>query len=278
VKHKKQTNIVTFTKSFHGRTLATLTATGQEKIQTGFQPLMPGFSYLPYNDAEALKQLHVIQPSAVMLELVQGEGGVIPANQDWINELISICKEEDILVVIDEVQTGIGRTGKLFAYEHYGFEPDIITLAKGLGSGFPIGAMLAKKAVAASFTPGTHGSTFGGNPLSTTAGCATVEFILEHDILGNCQKTITYLLNLLNELKGEFSFIKEVRGLGLLIGIEINGVANEIVKLALKENLLLLPAGENTVRLLPPLTVTEKDIDLFANRFKQVLTAYAEQC
>src|SRR5699024_8617833 len=165
--------IITFNNSFHGRTMATLSATGQEKIQNGFAPLTPGFAYLPFNEESALEELVEKQPAAVLLELVQGEGGVIPADAAWVKKLATICKENYILLMIDEIQTGMGRTGKLFAYEHYGIEPDVISLAKGLGSGFAIGAIVAKQHVSNVFSAGTHGSTFGGNPLASTAGVAT---------------------------------------------------------------------------------------------------------
>ena len=276
-KNDKSPTIVTFKQSFHGRTLATLTATGQEKIQTGFAPLMPGFKYLLYNDFSSLEQLKMIKPCAVMLELVQGEGGVHPANQAWIDELVAICKAENILIMIDEVQTGMGRTGKLFCYEHYGFEPDIMTLAKGLGSGFPIGAMLAKEHVAQYFTPGTHGSTFGGNPLAATAGLATLKQFVEENILQTSQQKMEQLKEQLLQLKETYPFIKEVRGLGFLIGIEIDGNAAQIVQLAIKEKLLILTAGQQTIRLLPPLTVSEGEIEMFVNHFKKVLQAYANQ-
>lgn len=276
---RRETNnvdIVTFKQSFHGRTLATLTASGQEKIQKGFTPLMPGFSYLPYNDLESLIELIQIKPSAVMLELVQGEGGVIPAERQWIDKLVSICHDENILIIVDEVQTGIGRTGTLFAYEQYGFEPDIMTLAKGLGSGFPIGAMLAKKEVAASFTPGTHGSTFGGNPLATTAGLTTLDHLLTTSIIENSQDLSQYLVSKLMELQAEITDIQEIRGKGLLIGIVMERDVSEVIKLAINEKLLILSAGTNVIRILPPLTVTKDEIDLFIKKLTNVLMKKGE--
>src|SRR3954454_23634698 len=192
VKGKETPEIVTFQQSFHGRTLATLSATGQEKIQQGFFPLVSGFSYLPFNDEEALELLYTIEPAAVLLELVQGEGGVIPANQEWISKLAKICKEREILLMVDEIQTGIGRTGTLFAYEQYGIEPDVISVAKGLGSGFPIGAIIAKAKAAKAFEPGSHGSTFGGNPLATAAGVATISHIIESKLLQHGNEISVY--------------------------------------------------------------------------------------
>jgi len=263
IKGSSSSEVVTFQQSFHGRTLATLTATGQEKIQQGFAPLIPGFSYLPFNDEEALDQLITLKPAAVLLELVQGEGGVIPANQEWVTKLAQICKENEILLMVDEIQTGIGRTGTLFAYEQYSIEPDVISIAKGLGSGFPIGAIIAKEEAAKGFEPGSHGSTFGGNPLATAAGLATVTHIIESNLLEDAKETINYLDQKLLQLKEKHSFIKEIRGKGLLKGLVVEINALEIVQKAIANHLLILTAGPNVVRILPPLTVTKAEIDEF---------------
>jgi acetylornithine aminotransferase len=269
--------IVTFENSFHGRTLATLSATGQEKIQIGFAPLMPGFHYLPYNNEESLKELETIKPCAVMLELIQGEGGVLPADQEWINKLVTLCGRNNILIIVDEVQTGMGRTGTLFAYEQYGFEPDIITLAKGLGSGFPIGAMMAKEQPAKAFQPGSHGSTFGGNPLASTAGLATIEEIVDRSIVKNAAAMGQYLIEQLEDFQSNNPIIKQIRGKGLFIGMEVEGPAGEITQQALKENLLILTAGPNVVRVLPPLTVEKEEIDLFIHKLNNTFKALAKQ-
>lgn len=263
VKGKEAPEIVTFQQSFHGRTLATLSATGQEKIQQGFFPLVSGFSYLPFNDEEALELLYTIEPAAVLLELVQGEGGVIPAHQEWVSKLAKICEEREILLMVDEIQTGIGRTGTLFAYEQYSIEPDVISIAKGLGSGFPIGAIIAKEEAAKGFDPGSHGSTFGGNPLATAAGIATVTHITENNLLNLANEISAYLDKQLQELKEKYSFIKDIRGLGLLKGIVVETNALEIVQKAIANNLLILTAGPNVVRILPPLTVTKEEINEF---------------
>lgn len=263
VKGIEAPEIVTFQQSFHGRTLATLSATGQEKIQQGFFPLVSGFSYLPYNDEEALELLYTLEPAAVLLELVQGEGGVIPANQEWVSKLAKICKEREILLMVDEIQTGIGRTGTLFAYEQYSIEPDVISIAKGLGSGFPIGAIIAKEEAAKGFDPGSHGSTFGGNPLATAAGLATVSHIIETNLLNQANEISAYLEKKLQGLKEEYSFIKDIRGLGLLKGMVVETNALEIVQKAIENNLLILTAGPNVVRILPPLTVTKEEINEF---------------
>ncbi|PFO08633.1 aspartate aminotransferase family protein [Bacillus sp. AFS076308] len=263
IKGNSSSEVVTFQQSFHGRTLATLTATGQEKIQQGFAPLMPGFSYLPFNDEEALDQLITLKPAAVLLELVQGEGGVIPANQEWVTKLAQICKENEILLMVDEIQTGIGRTGTLFAYEQYSIEPDVISIAKGLGSGFPIGAIIAKEEAAKGFEPGSHGSTFGGNPLATAAGLATVTHIIDSNLLEEVKETVNYLDQQLLQLKEKHDFIKEIRGKGLLKGLVVEINALEIVQKAIANHLLILTAGPNVVRILPPLTVTKAEIDEF---------------
>lgn len=269
VKGNETPVVVTFQQSFHGRTLATLTATGQEKIQHGFAPLMPGFSYLPFNDCEALDELTDIQPAAVLLELVQGEGGVIPAEQEWVQKLAHICKENGILLMVDEIQTGIGRTGTLFAYEQYGIEPDVISIAKGLGSGFPIGAIIAKEEAAKGFEPGSHGSTFGGNPLATAAGLATITHILESSLLSYIKEISQYLDSQLQGLKDKFSVIKEIRGKGLLKGVVVESNAIEIVQKAITNNLLILTAGPNVVRILPPLNATKEEVDEFIEKLTQ---------
>ncbi|MGD6779481.1 aspartate aminotransferase family protein [Sutcliffiella horikoshii] len=272
----KQASMVTFQQSFHGRTLATVAATGQEKIKSGFEPMPEGFNHLPYNDFGSIETIKDMSPTAVMLELLQGEGGVIPANPDWVKRLSDICKENGILLIVDEVQTGMGRTGSLFLYEQYHIEPDIMTLAKGLGSGFPIGAMLAKEEVAIAFLPGMHGSTFGGNPLASTAGMTTLNVICEPEFLNKTGEQSQLLLKELKRFQEEFSFIKEIRGIGMLLGLEISGNAVDLVKLALEEKLLILTAGPNVVRLLPPLTVSEEEVNSFGQKFTKVLQKFRE--
>jgi acetylornithine/N-succinyldiaminopimelate aminotransferase len=269
IKGTEAFEVITFQQSFHGRTLATLSATGQEKIQQGFFPLVPGFRYLPFNDEEALEQLDKLKPAAVLLELVQGEGGVIPANPDWVKKLAKICEEKEILLMVDEIQTGIGRTGTLFAYEQYGITPDVISIAKGLGSGFPIGAIIAKEEAAKGFEPGTHGSTFGGNPLATAAGLATITHIVESNLLTQVTETAGYLEGKLKVLMEKYSFIKEIRGKGLLIGIVVDTNALEIVQKAIEHQLLLLTAGPNVIRILPPLTVLKEEINEFVDKLEK---------
>lgn len=268
--HPERTEIVTFKSSFHGRTTATLAATGQKKIHDGFTPLTPGFRYLPFNDFEALQQINNEKTTAVLLELVQGEGGVNPADKQWVNELADLCKDKDILLMIDEIQTGIGRTGTLFAYQQYGVEPDVITLAKGLGSGFPIGAMLAKEHVAKSFQPGSHGSTFGGNPLAMTAGLATLEEILEENLLPDVYKKAVWFWNEMETVKQNFNCIKEVRGTGFLIGVELYDEAALVITRFREKGILVLAAGAKVLRILPPLTTSQEELEIFTDTFKQI--------
>ncbi|WP_025028266.1 acetylornithine transaminase [Caldalkalibacillus mannanilyticus] len=274
VKGSNAYEVVTFKQSFHGRTLATLSATGQEKIQDGFSPLMPGFRYLPYNDIKALDELVTDHTCAVLLELVQGEGGVYTADLEWIQQLEKLCKENHILLMIDEIQTGMGRTGTLFAYEQFGITPDVITLAKGLGSGFPLGAILASEEVAKGFSPGSHGSTFGGNPLATTAGLATLEYMVEQNIAQKAQEAGAYLKEKLLKLQESFPVIKEIRGKGLLLGLVFEDQVLELVTKARENKLLIVTAGPNVLRILPPLTVSKEEIDACIAVLTKGLEAY----
>jgi acetylornithine/succinyldiaminopimelate/putrescine aminotransferase len=260
--------------SFHGRTLATVTATGQEKFQKGFEPLMPGFRYVPFNDIDALANAVNQKTCAVMLEPIQGEGGVKIPSDDYLKNVREICDKHDVLLIFDEVQTGIGRTGRLFAYEHYGTAPDIMTLAKGLGGGVPIGAMLAIEKVSSAFQPGNHASTFGGNPLVCAAAIATLEAILEDGfILDHCNRMGRYLIKRLNELKAEYypEQIVDIRGKGLLIAMEINRDGMPIVKECLERGVLINCTSGNVLRFMPPLIVEEKDIDHLIDVLEEVL-------
>ena len=276
VKGTDSFGVITFQQSFHGRTLATLSATGQEKIQQGFAPLVKGFSYLPFNDIEALDQLKTLQPAAILLELVQGEGGVIPANPEWVKKIAEICEEKDILLMVDEIQTGIGRTGTLFAYEQYGIEPDVISVAKGLGSGFPIGAIIAKEKAAKAFEPGSHGSTFGGNPLATAAGVATLSHIIESNLLEHVNEISVYFDELLTKFKEKYTFIEEIRGKGLLKGLVVGNKAPQIVQKAIENQLLILTAGPTVVRLLPPLTASKEEINEFTYLLEKTFQSIEE--
>lgn len=259
-KFSGKSDIITFKQSFHGRTFGAMSATGQEKIQIGFGPLLEGFHYAIYNDLESVKQLVTENTAAVMLELVQGEGGVIPADKDFVAELARYCKEQGLLLIVDEVQTGIGRTGTLFAYQQYGISPDIITLAKGLANGLPVGAMLGKSALGTAFTYGSHGTTFGGNKLVLSSSKAVLE-ILTEDFLAKVRVKASYLQGQLAKQLGNLPTVVAIRGLGMMIGIQVTSDLGTIVTQARKNGLIVLTAGSDVIRLLPPLTITEEEIE-----------------
>ncbi|SNZ04067.1 acetylornithine aminotransferase apoenzyme [Terribacillus aidingensis] len=270
VKATSAYEVVTFSQSFHGRTLATLAATGQEKIQKHFAPLAKGFRYLPYNDNQALEELIGPNTCGVLLELVQGEGGVIPADPAWVKEVERLCKEHDVLLMLDEVQTGVGRTGTLYAYEQYGVQPDVMTTAKGLGSGIPIGAMLATEKAAAAFEAGSHGSTFGGNPVAAAAGKATLDVIAHTEFLAEVQEIADYFREELQTLVTQSSAFTDVRGKGLLLGLGTSGKAIELVHQARELGLLVLVAGEHVLRILPPLNTSKAEIEFCLETLKQI--------
>ncbi|HOW57433.1 MAG TPA: ornithine--oxo-acid transaminase [Smithellaceae bacterium] len=253
--------LITMKDSFHGRTMATITATGQEKFQFGFTPLLDGFKYVPFNDLQALESAISVKTCGIMLEPVQGEGGVIIPDDRYLAKVREICDRHDILLIVDEVQTGIGRTGRLFAYEHSGIEPDIMTLAKALGNGFPVGAMLAKDEIAKAFTPGNHASTFGGNPLAMAAGYAAVSAILQEGVLDNCRKMGEYFLTQLKKLQGKYRIINAVRGKGLMLACALDIEGADIVNECMKRGLLINCTGGKTLRFVPPLVINRNDID-----------------
>jgi len=253
--------VVSATQSFHGRLLSTLTATGQDKVKIGFDPLPPGFVHVPLNDIEALKQTINAETAAVLLEPLQGEGGVNIADTTYLQAVRQLCDEHGLLLMLDEVQTGVGRCGTMFAFELAGIRPDILTLAKGLGGGVAIGAMLASESVAASFGPGTHGSTFGGNPLSCTAALTVLDEIESAQLLANVQQRGEQLRQGLRDLAARFPVITEVRGQGLLNGAELSQEAAPLVAAARGKGLLILMAGPNVLRFLPPLNVSAAEVD-----------------
>ncbi|UCH80006.1 MAG: acetylornithine transaminase [Nitrospiraceae bacterium] len=255
--------IITAYGSFHGRTMGALSATGQEKLQKGFEPLVPGFKHVPFNDIKALEGSITKNTCAVMLEPVQGEGGIRIPSPDYLKQVRELCDRNNILLILDEIQTGIGRTGKLFAYEHFDINPDIMTLAKGLGGGIAIGAILASESVAASFQPGTHASTFGGNPLACSAAITTIEILLEDGFhLANCEHLGKYFLQKLNKLQKEFpSIIVEARGVGLMIGLELTKTGGSIVEKSASRGMLINCTSGNVLRFTPPLIILEKEID-----------------
>jgi len=269
-----RSDIITAFNSFHGRTMATLTATGQTKFQKGFEPMMPGFRYVPFNDIDALRAVINSRTCAVMLEPIQAEGGINMPSLDYLRKVRELCDERDLLLIFDEVQTGMGRTGKFFAYEHYGMQPDIMSLAKGLGGGVPIGAMLATDRVAAAFSPRTHASTFGGNPLVCAAAIATVETLLEDGfILDQCNRMSDYLMEKLAVLKEDYrEKVIDVRGKGLLIGIELMRDGLPYLNACMERGVLIGLTGNGSVlRLTPPLIVEEKDIDHMIDVLDDVL-------
>jgi acetylornithine aminotransferase len=253
--------IITAADSFHGRTMATVSATGQEKVQRFFDPLLHGFKHVPFDDVDALEGAVTPATCAVMLEPIQGEGGVNVPSPGYFQEVRRICDKHDLILIFDEVQVGMGRTGKLFAYEHFDIVPDIMTLAKALAGGAPIGTMLATDRYAAAFVPGTHGSTFGGNPLVCAAAIATVRAILEDGILNRCEEIGEYLEGELESLQHKYPFVKEVRGIGLMIGMALDIPAGDIVRKGHERGVLLNVTHDTVLRFVPPLTVTKQEIN-----------------
>lgn len=254
--------IITFENSFHGRTMGSLSATAQYKYHKGFEPLLDGFRYAPFDDLTALERMITPKTCAIMVEPIQGEGGVNVPSPGYLQGLRELCEAHRLLLVYDEVQCGIGRTGRLFAYEHEGVAPDIMTLAKSLAGGVPIGAMLAREEVAQSFVPGTHAATFGGNPLAMAAGVAALKAIEDEGMLENCQRVGAHFMRRLQELQQRYPFIKEVRGRGLMLGIQLDFPGNQFVTACLERGFLVNCTVDTVLRFLPPLVVTESDVDL----------------
>ncbi|MFH1460715.1 MAG: aspartate aminotransferase family protein [Candidatus Omnitrophota bacterium] len=253
--------IITMTQSFHGRTLACTAATGQKKCQIGFDPLPEGFKSVDFNDKKVLQEAITKKTVAIMMELIQGEGGINIADTDYVRFVRNLCNEHDLLLILDEVQTGMGRTGKLFAYQHYGIEPDVMTLAKSLGGGMPIGAMVAQKRIAGTLRPGMHASTFGGSPIACAAGLAVFEAIEKEQLLTNTIQMGSYLHDELVRLKSRYPVIKEVRGLGLMYGVEMVHDAQKVYDYCFANGLLINCTQGNTLRIMPALTVNQKEIN-----------------
>jgi acetylornithine aminotransferase len=264
--------IITMLGSFHGRTMATLSATGQEKVQKGFEPLVPGFTHVPFNDLPAVEKALGSSTAAIMVEPIQGEGGVHVADRSYLQALRALCRERDVLLIFDEVQTGMGRTGTLFAYEQFGVQPDVMTLAKGLGGGMPIGACLATDEVAAAFTPSVHASTFGGNPLACSASLAVLRVLTEGKLLMQSRTMGEYLAKGLLEIKDRVSNVKEVRGLGLIQGLELTVDGKPVVNDCLARGLLINCTMDRVLRFVPPLIITQRDIDRLLDVLADVLT------
>jgi acetylornithine/N-succinyldiaminopimelate aminotransferase len=254
--------ILTAHNSFHGRTLATLTATGQEKVRAGYDPLPDGFRQIPYNDLSAAENaIDEKKTIGILIEPIQGEGGINVADEGYMRGLRELCDRRGLLLIFDEVQTGMGRTGKLFGYEHFGVTPDIMTLAKAVGGGLPLGAMLAREDVAKSFVPGSHASTFGGNPLACSVGIAVIHTLLKRGILRNCVDMSKHFVEGLENLRNRFSFLRNVRGKGLLLGLELEVDGTKIVEQCMQEGLLLNCTASKVLRFVPPLTITASEID-----------------
>lgn len=262
--------IISMENSFHGRTLATI-ATGQAKYQQGFAPIPSGFVQVPFNDLAALEEKINNEVAAIILEPIQGEGGIIPADPEYLKSVREICNQHDILLIFDEIQCGIGRTGNWFAKDHYGIQPDIMTLAKGLGGGFPIGAFLCKERVSSAIQFGDHGTTFGGNPLAMAAAFATLKVIAEENLCKEAKQKGDWLINEIEKLKMEFPEIKEIRGMGLMIGIEMDKPGVSYVQEFLKKGFIINATAVSVLRLVPPLNITRKDLEDFVEAFKTVL-------
>jgi acetylornithine aminotransferase len=267
--------IITMKQSFHGRTMATLTATGQDKVQKGYEPLLPGFRHVTFNHLTELEQAVTGSTAAILLEPIQGEGGVHVASRDYLKAVRDLCTERDVLLIFDEVQTGMGRTGTLFAYEQLDVRPDIMTVAKALGGGVPIGACLATAAVAKAFGPGSHASTFGGNPLACAAALAVLRVLLEGRVLDQARRMGEYLSKGLAECKDRHHLVRDVRGLGLLQGMEVEIDAKAVVGECLKRGLLINAAGDHVLRFVPPLIISQREIDRLLEALSQIFDRHA---
>ncbi len=263
--------VISMEKSFHGRTMATLSATGQDKIKKGFEPVMDSFDFVPFNDITALKKKIGASTCAVILEPIQGEGGVRCPAPGYLESVREVCDKAGILLIFDEIQTGIGRTGKLFAYENFNVEPDIMTLAKALGNGLPIGAMLAKEDVASAFSPGSHASTFGGTPIITAAALETLKVFEDEDIVKKCRQQGEYFKQRLLWLKQRHEVVEDVRGMGLLLGMKIKKDGRSIVNLCMEKGFLINCIQENILRFIPPLIIGRDEIDALVACLDDVL-------
>ncbi|PFD90379.1 aspartate aminotransferase family protein [Bacillus anthracis] len=270
-KHTGKSLVVTCEQSFHGRTFGTMSATGQNKVKEGFGPLLPSFLHTPFNDIKALKEVMNEEVAAVMVEAVQGEGGVIPADLSFLKEIEALCKKFGSLFIIDEVQTGIGRTGTLFAYEQMGIKPDIVTVAKALGNGIPVGAMIGRKELGTSFPAGSHGSTFGGNYVAMAAAKEVLQITKKPSFLKEVKEKGEYVLQKLQEELQHVECIQNIRGKGLMVGIECTHEVASFIEQLEKEGLLVLQAGPNVIRLLPPLIVTNEELEQAVYMIKKVV-------
>ena len=276
--HKKSIKIpgiIVMENSFHGRTMATLSATGNRKVQAGFEPLVQGFIRAPYNNIEAIKNIAENNNNvvAILVEPVQGEGGIKIPDPDYLNQLRDICDKQDWLLMLDEIQTGMGRTGEWFAFQHNGIQPDVMTLAKALGNGVPIGACLANEKAGEIMQPGNHGSTFGGNPLMCATASTVIDTIKSDDLVSNARELGKYILNGFTEKLSTIDGVREIRGLGLMIGIELENECGDLVKLALEKNLLINVTAGNVIRLLPPLIIDQQQADTIIDTVSELVIA-----
>ena len=272
-------NIIVMENSFHGRTMATLSATGNRKVQAGFEPLVQGFVRAPYNDIQSIKNIadNNNDVVAILVEPIQGESGVNLPDQDYLNQLRDICDQKNWLLMLDEIQTGMGRTGQWFAFQHNNIQPDVMTLAKALGNGVPIGACLVNEKASEIMQPGNHGSTFGGNPLACATASTVIDTIKSESLISNAKSLGEYILNGFTEKLLPLDGVREIRGLGLMIGIELDNDAlncdcTELVKLALEQHLLINVAGGNVIRLLPPLIINQQQADIIINTVSELVT------
>ena len=266
-------NIIVMENSFHGRTMATLSATGSRKVQAGFEPLVQGFIRAPYNNIDAIKNIAENNNNvvAILVEPIQGEGGIQIPDKNYLNQLREICDQQNWLLMLDEIQTGMARTGEWFAFQHNNIQPDVMTLAKALGNGVPIGACLANEKAGEVFQPGNHGSTFGGNPLMCATASAVINIIKSENLQTNASKMGTYMLNAFKDKLEQLDGVREIRGLGLMIGIELEQDCTELVKLALEKQLLINVTSGNVIRLLPPLIIDQQQADTIVNTVSELV-------
>ncbi len=269
--HEERHEIVSMNKAFHGRSMGALSVTGTAKYREPFEPMLAGVSFADYNDIESVKANVTDGTYAIIVEAVQGEGGIYPADREFLQGIRELCDERDIMMICDEIQCGMGRSGKMFAYEHYDVKPDIVTMAKGIGNGVTVGAIATTAEIAKALVPGDHGTTFGGNPLACAAVCATLAQFEKKNILAHVQEMGEYLDEKLKEL-AEKPLVKETRGLGLMRGLELNEAAGPYVTKALEKGLILMSAGTNVIRFVPPLVIEKKDIDEMAEILADVLS------
>jgi acetylornithine/N-succinyldiaminopimelate aminotransferase len=267
----KRNTIITMKGSFHGRTMATLSATGQDKVKKGFTPLLEGFKFVPFNDLAALKAAIDYSVCAVMLEPIQCEGGVICPDEGFLKGVRELCNDKGLVLIFDEVQTGMGRTGRLFAHENFGVTPDIMTIAKALGNGLPIGAMVAIEELSSAFSKGSHATTFGGTPLATAVAKAVVESIINGGLLDNCRNMGNYLKDKLLRLKKKHEVIKEIRGMGLILGVELGVEGAPVVNSCMEKGFLINCVQDRVIRFVPPLIINKNEIDLFIETFDDIL-------